>query len=111
MHAIAIHGGFVYDANEDFALPLCKEALDYCCSTQEIRNEFLHFQKGMIFSYTGTKSEKVKQMTLAKKRRARRRDNSSSAATLSELFKAKRMKQETRNAETQLEHSQRQVMS
>ena len=128
-HAIAIHGGFVYDANESFALPLCKEALDYCCSTQEIRNEFLHFQKGMIFSYTGTKQEKVNQMTLGKlpqmscsflntsniaaaeKRRAKRRDHTSPARTFVEFCKAKRMKQETKNAETKLEHSQRQVMS
>ena len=29
-HAIAIYNNWVFDANEKIALPLCKEALDYC---------------------------------------------------------------------------------
>ncbi len=32
-HAVAIHGGYVYNANEVVAIPLCKQSLDHCCST------------------------------------------------------------------------------
>jgi hypothetical protein len=32
-HALTIHGGFIYDANETIALPLCNEALNYCTPT------------------------------------------------------------------------------
>ena len=42
-HAVTIHGGYVYDANEEVAIPLCKEALDYCCSTSTVKNEFVNF--------------------------------------------------------------------
>ena len=42
-HAVAIHGGFIYDANEVVALPLCKDALDYCTSTEQKRSKFMEF--------------------------------------------------------------------
>jgi hypothetical protein len=40
-HAVTIHGGCVYDANEVVAIPLCKEALDYCCSTSTVAEELV----------------------------------------------------------------------
>ena len=48
-HAVTIHGGYVYDANEVVAIPLCKEALDYCCSTTTVKNEFVSFRKVTLF--------------------------------------------------------------
>ena len=65
-HAIAIHGGFVYDANEVVALPLCKKDLDYGCSTECISIEFVNFRRAMIFSFNGIKQEKTNQTTLRK---------------------------------------------
>ena len=32
-HAVSIHAGWIYDANETTALPLCREGMNYCCST------------------------------------------------------------------------------
>jgi hypothetical protein len=32
-HAVAVHGGYIYDANEIIAIPCSKEGLDYCTST------------------------------------------------------------------------------
>lgn len=29
-HAVSIYNGFIYDANEQKAIPFCKEGLDYC---------------------------------------------------------------------------------
>ena len=52
-HAVTTHGGFLYDANEEAAIPFCKDALDYCCSTEEIHSEFIGFARGWIFEYRG----------------------------------------------------------
>jgi hypothetical protein len=42
-HAVAIHGGYEYNANEVVAIPLSKQSLDYCCSTSTVKNEFVSF--------------------------------------------------------------------
>lgn len=47
--AVCIHGGYVYDANEAFALPLCDEALNHCTSTPLVKNTFVEFWRGHIF--------------------------------------------------------------
>jgi hypothetical protein len=47
--AVTIHGGYVYDANEAVVIPLCKEVLDYCCSTTMVKNEFVSFCKVTLF--------------------------------------------------------------
>ena len=54
-HAVSIHGGLVYDANEVVALPLCQEALDYCTSTAEVKSSFVNFRRGYFLRYKGTK--------------------------------------------------------
>jgi hypothetical protein len=49
-NAVSIHGGYhVHDANEVVAIPLCKEVLDYCCSTTMVKNEFGSFCKVTTF--------------------------------------------------------------
>jgi hypothetical protein len=48
-HAVAIHGGFVYNANEGVAIPLCKQSLDYCCSSSTVKNELVSFWKATLF--------------------------------------------------------------
>ncbi len=48
-HAVTIHGGYVYYANEVIALPLCEEALNYCTSTALVKSEFVCFWRGYIF--------------------------------------------------------------
>ena len=61
-HAVTIHGGYVYDANEEVAIPLCKEALDYCCSTSKVKNEFVNFRKVTLFFYEGKNVNKKVRM-------------------------------------------------
>jgi hypothetical protein len=53
-HAVTIHGGFIYDANEVVALPLCQEALDYCTSTETQKSTFIEFRRGFLFQYMGS---------------------------------------------------------
>ncbi len=45
-HAVAIHGGYLYNANEVIALPLCEEALNYCTSTALVQSECVRFRRG-----------------------------------------------------------------
>ena len=47
-HAITVHGGFIFDANEQLALPLCPEALDYCTSTPQIESTFVGFKRAWL---------------------------------------------------------------
>jgi hypothetical protein len=54
----------VYDANEVVAIPLCKEALDYCCSTTMVKNEFMSFWEVSIFFQGGPDVNKKAHMTL-----------------------------------------------
>jgi hypothetical protein len=63
-HAVTIHGGFVFDANETIALPLCNEALNYCTSTSLVKSEFVDFRRGYILKYEGTKKSRTAKMTL-----------------------------------------------
>ena len=55
LHAVSIHGGFVYDANEVVALPLCQDTLDFCTSTAEVKSLFVGFRCGHFLRYKGTK--------------------------------------------------------
>ena len=57
-HAVSIHGGNVYDANEVVALPLCQEALDYCTSTAEVNSSFVRFRCG----YFGARGPKRRNL-------------------------------------------------
>jgi hypothetical protein len=48
-HAIAIIRNIVFDANCDFAMPLCQEVLDYCCSTAREKVSYHHLYHGYRF--------------------------------------------------------------
>ena len=63
-HAITIHGGFIYDANETIAVPLCQEGLDYCTSTEDQPSTFIDFRRGYIFRYMGKQKKLRAKMTL-----------------------------------------------
>ena len=51
LHVVAIHGGYVYDANETIAIPYTLERLDYCTSTPTRDSKFLHFHCGIKMEY------------------------------------------------------------
>ena len=65
-HAVCIHGGFVYDANEATAIPLCEEAMNYCCSTPTVSNKFVAFKHVTKFYYSGKNPEIKRLMTIPK---------------------------------------------
>ena len=50
-HAVAIAGKWIFDSNLATALPLTKESLDFCCSTEEKRHDFVGVHKGYAFLY------------------------------------------------------------
>ena len=63
-HAVTIHGGLIYDANEVVALPLCREALDYCTSTETHKSTFVEFHRGYLLRYMRKKAKHIRQMTV-----------------------------------------------
>jgi hypothetical protein len=63
-HTVTIYGGYVYNANELIALPLCEEALNNSTSTALVKSKFVSFQCGYIFQYEGQQKEKLTKMTL-----------------------------------------------
>ena len=44
LHAVTIHGNFIFNANEKVTLRLCDEALDYCTSTETVQSKFVAFK-------------------------------------------------------------------
>jgi hypothetical protein len=63
-HAVTIFRNWIYDSNEPFALPLCKESLDLC--TWEVKNGaidqtsfFVSFIDGYIFRELESKKTKI----------------------------------------------------
>ena len=60
-HAIGIFNNWIFDGNEKVAIPLCKEGLDYCCSTSEIKNEFVKFYDGFFFRDMSEKKQRAKK--------------------------------------------------
>jgi hypothetical protein len=73
-HAVTIHGGYIYDANETRGIPLCKEGLDYCCSTSTTKNEFVEFRKVTLFFYDGRDSKRISSLTLDTNRKRKDRE-------------------------------------
>ena len=63
-HAITVHGGFIFDANEQLALPLCPKALDYCTSTAQVKSTFVAFKRAWIYRYHGKQPNRVTKITL-----------------------------------------------
>jgi hypothetical protein len=68
-HALAIHGGYVHDANEVVAIHICKQSLDYCCSTSAVKNEFFSSWKATFIFFEGKDKDKKRQMTGPMKRK------------------------------------------
>ena len=54
-HAVAIFNGWIFDSNENRAIPLCQEGLNYCVSTANERVEFVCFNDGFFFRENSTK--------------------------------------------------------
>jgi hypothetical protein len=61
-HAVTIHGGFIYDANEKSAIPFNQEGMDYCVSTDLQSCRFVNFRRGFMFSYKGQKKTRMRMM-------------------------------------------------
>ena len=70
-HGVTIFGGYIFDSNEEQALPLCTEALDYCCSCYPNMFKFVRFHKGVIFEARGKKRIKDPTQMIRKARRKR----------------------------------------
>jgi hypothetical protein len=48
-HAVTVIGDIVCDSNCEYAMPLCKEALDFCCSTENQKLQYVRIYHGFRF--------------------------------------------------------------
>jgi hypothetical protein len=71
LHDVCIHGGFVYDENEATAIPLCEEAMNYCCSTPTVSNKFVTLKHATMFYYSGKNCQTKCMMTILRFQRVK----------------------------------------
>jgi hypothetical protein len=48
-HCVTLLGKWIFDSNFKRALPLCKEALDWCCSSDEVKDTFEKVVEARMF--------------------------------------------------------------
>jgi hypothetical protein len=63
-HAVTIFQNWIYDSNEPFALPLCRESLDICTwiiTDEKVEDDstFVCFVNGWIFQEATSKKHKL----------------------------------------------------
>ena len=65
-HCVTLLGKLIFDSNFEKALPLCCEALDLCCSSDEVKTTFHSVVEAILFpdyqfcKNTFTKKQKKK---------------------------------------------------
>ena len=57
-HAVTVVGGLVFDSNCGRALKLCRQTLDYCCSTDSHTSTYRRVYKGYRFEEEPFKKKK-----------------------------------------------------
>ena len=48
-HAIGIYNGWIFDSNEEIAIPLCDAGLNYCVSAPGLKAIFLGFRRAFVY--------------------------------------------------------------
>jgi len=67
-HAVSIYKDYIFDANEEVAIKLCTEGLDYCTRGKDGRkSSFQSFWKGLVFFYQGQNMKKIDLMMRMKR--------------------------------------------
>ena len=59
-HAITVHDNVIFDSNERTAIPLCKDNLDYLCSTALRQATFKGIMAGYLYHEHGQKQRLLK---------------------------------------------------
>jgi hypothetical protein len=60
-HSVTIYNNWIFDSNFPFALPLCKESLDLCCSSEETHEVFESVGEARMCTYNDALDSKRKQ--------------------------------------------------
>ena len=67
-HAVSIYKDYIFDANEEVAIKLCTEGLDYCTRGKDGRkSSYQSFWKGLVFFYQGQNMKKIDLMMRMKR--------------------------------------------
>ena len=67
-HCVAIDDGWIFDSNENTALPLCRASLDYICCEGEREAKFKGFLSGYKF-YSWKQTNGMKKVVQSKQKR------------------------------------------
>ena len=60
-HAIGIFNNWIFDSNENVAIPLCQEGLNYCVSDCETDVKFVKFKRGFFFRDQSDNTKRLKR--------------------------------------------------
>ena len=74
-HGVTVCGKWLFDSNFEYALPLCQETLDLCCSTEESKETFVKVVDARICDYINAAkiaADFEKVISHKKKRKLRR---------------------------------------
>ncbi|HEY9300870.1 MAG TPA: hypothetical protein VIQ31_31800, partial [Phormidium sp.] len=72
-HSISIYNGWIFDGTFSHALPLCRESLDHCCSSDDNKCEFVDFVNPFYFLYYASYVDDFGQGDLKIKAKEKRR--------------------------------------
>jgi hypothetical protein len=71
-HCVTIFDKWVFDSNFEYALPLSREALDLCCSSEETHDQFVSVTEARLCRYADvldSKKQKQFAQAMTKKRK------------------------------------------
>ena len=71
-HCVTIFDKWVFDSNFEYALPLSRESLDICCSSEDTNDKFVSVAEARLCRYTDVldfKKKKEQVLAMSKKRK------------------------------------------
>ena len=75
-HCVTLCGKWLFDSNFEYALPLCQEALDLCCSTDDMEAKFEKVVDARVCNYlnvTEKLAEVAKKVSEKNKRKRQKK--------------------------------------
>ena len=84
-HCVTIFDKWVFDSNFEYALPLCRESLDLCCSSKETNDQFVSVGEARLCTYADVLDSK-KQEEQANATTKKRRKNDCISYFIQNLF-------------------------
>ena len=72
-HCVMVFDNWIFDSNFDFALPLSKESLDLCCSSDDTHETFVSIREARLCWYGDVMDLKRKQQAQTNSRNQKKK--------------------------------------